>query len=104
MLDRYMIHKGSVTLDGVSLTVAALDDGTLGVAIIPHTYENTMIRTYAPGSTINVEADLIGKYVEKLMSRALAHRLSVLLIHLGHRLFAALLHLLRRDVFFVRGQ
>ena len=67
-LDRYLIHKGSITLDGVSLTVAALDANVLGVAIIPHTYQNTIIRTYAPGSLINVEADLIGKYVEKLMA------------------------------------
>ncbi len=66
-LDRYLIHKGSVTLDGVSLTVAALDNCVLGVAIIPHTYQNTVIRTYTPGSVINVEVDLIGKYVEKLV-------------------------------------
>jgi riboflavin synthase len=69
-LDRYTIHKGSITLDGVSLTVAALDDHVLGVAIIPHTYQNTIIRTYAPGSVINVEVDLIGKYVEKLMAKS----------------------------------
>jgi riboflavin synthase len=68
-LDRYLIHKGSVTLDGVSLTVAALDRRVLGVAIIPHTYQETIIRTYAPGSVINVEVDLIGRYVEKLMSK-----------------------------------
>lgn len=66
-LDRYMIHKGSVTLDGVSLTIAALDDGVLGVAIIPHTYEQTIIGTYRAGTRINVEVDLIGKYVEKLL-------------------------------------
>ena len=67
-LDRYMIHKGSVTLDGVSLTIAALDDCVLGVAIIPHTYQRTILATYRAGSTINVEVDLIGKYVEKLLS------------------------------------
>jgi len=65
-LDRYLIHKGSVTLDGVSLTVASLEGGVLGVAIIPHTYEHTILHTYRPGSAINVEVDLIGKYVEKL--------------------------------------
>lgn len=65
-LTRYVIHKGSVTLDGVSLTVASLDDQTLGVAIIPHTYENTIMRAYAPGSGINFEVDVIAKYVEKL--------------------------------------
>jgi riboflavin synthase len=66
-LDRYLIHKGSVTLDGVSLTIAALDGNVAGVAIIPHTYENTVMRSYGAGTTINVEVDLIGKYVEKLM-------------------------------------
>ena len=67
-LDRYMIHKGSVTLDGVSLTIAALEDDVLGVAIIPHTYANTILGSYRPGTRINVEVDVIGKYVEKLMS------------------------------------
>ena len=66
-LDRYLIHKGSITLDGVSLTVASLDADKAGMAIIPHTYANTIIRTYEPGAAINVEVDLIGKYVEKLM-------------------------------------
>ena len=65
-LDRYLIHKGSVTLDGVSLTVASLEGGVLGVAIIPHTYQGTILHTYRPGSAINVEVDLIGKYIEKL--------------------------------------
>jgi riboflavin synthase len=66
-LDRYMIHKGSVTLDGVSLTIAALEDLMLGVAIIPHTYANTILGSYRLGTTMNVEVDVIGKYVEKLM-------------------------------------
>jgi riboflavin synthase len=66
-LDRYMIHKGSVTLDGVSLTIAALEDLVLGVAIIPHTYANTIMGTYRPGAGINAEVDVIGKYVEKLL-------------------------------------
>jgi riboflavin synthase len=65
--DRYIIHKGSVTLDGVSLTVAALEDCVLGVAIIPHTYANTILGSYRRGTTINVEVDVIGKYVEKLL-------------------------------------
>lgn len=71
-LDRYVIQKGSITLDGVSLTVASIDDSpdrqVVGVAIIPHTYANTIMRCYQPGTTINVEVDLIGKYVERLMS------------------------------------
>ncbi|HEX4593395.1 MAG TPA: riboflavin synthase [Bryobacteraceae bacterium] len=66
-LDRYMIHKGSVTLDGVSLTIAALEDCVVGVAVIPHTHQHTIIGTYAVGTRINVEVDVIGKYVEKLL-------------------------------------
>ena len=69
-LDRYMIHKGSVTLDGISLTIAALTDSALGVAVIPHTYANTNIRCYGPDVRINVEVDMIAKYVQKL---TLAH-------------------------------
>ena len=68
-LDRYMIHKGSVTLDGVSLTIASLENNVLGVAIIPFTYENTAISRYVDGTRINLEVDLIGKYVEKFVSR-----------------------------------
>jgi len=66
-LDRYMIHKGSVTLDGVSLTIAALEDRMLGVAVIPHTYANTILGSYRSGTHINVEVDVIGKYVEKFL-------------------------------------
>jgi riboflavin synthase len=66
-LDRYMIQKGSVTLDGASLTIAALEDCVLGVAIIPHTYANTILGSYRSGTSINVEIDLIGKYVEKFL-------------------------------------
>jgi riboflavin synthase len=67
-LDRYLIPKGSVTLDGVSLTVAALEGDVAAVAIIPHTYENTVMREYRAGAAVNVEVDVIGKYVEKLLA------------------------------------
>lgn len=66
-LDRYLIPKGSVTLDGVSLTIASLEGEIAGVAVIPHTYENTVMREYRPGAALNVEVDVIGKYVEKLL-------------------------------------
>jgi riboflavin synthase len=65
-LDRYVIHKGSMTLDGVSLTVASLEADVVSIAIIPHTYDHTVMRSYRPGTAINLEVDLIGKYVEKL--------------------------------------
>lgn len=67
-LDRYVIHKGSIALDGISLTVAAIDHDIVQITVIPHTYEHTAMRAYAPGTRINVEVDVIGKYVEKLMS------------------------------------
>ncbi len=65
-LTRYMIHKGSICLDGISLTIAALRDDVVSTAIIPHTYENTNLRARKPGDRVNVEVDLIAKYVEKL--------------------------------------
>jgi riboflavin synthase len=67
-LGRYLIPKGSVTLDGVSLTVASLEVDAVGVAIIPHTYENTVMRDYRAGAAINVEVDVIGKYVERFVA------------------------------------
>jgi riboflavin synthase len=66
-LDRYLIHKGSIALDGISLTIAALEDCVVSVAIIPHTYEGTNLRIRKPGERINIEVDMIAKYVEKLL-------------------------------------
>jgi len=66
-LERYVIHKGSIALDGVSLTVASIEQNIVGIAVIPHTYEHTAMRNYVPGSRVNVELDVIGKFVEKLM-------------------------------------
>jgi len=67
-MNRYLVHKGSVTVDGVSLTVAALEDRVLSVAIIPHTYRNTIVHTYRPGARVNIEVDVVAKYVEKLLA------------------------------------
>jgi riboflavin synthase len=67
-LDRYLIPKGSVTLDGVSLTIALLEGEIAAVAIIPHTYENTVMPEYRAGAAVNLEVDVIGKYVEKLLA------------------------------------
>jgi riboflavin synthase len=66
-LTRYVIHKGSITLDGISLTVAALEENAVSVAIIPHTYDNTALKTMKPGWPVNVEVDLMAKYVERLL-------------------------------------
>ena len=66
-LDRYLVWKGSVAIDGISLTVASMEDRVMGVTIIPHTYENTTLGQYKPGDRINLETDVLAKYVEKLM-------------------------------------
>ena len=67
-LGRYMIHKGSIAIDGISLTIAALEADVVSVAIIPHTYEATNLRARRVGDRVNLEVDLIAKYVEKLTS------------------------------------
>jgi riboflavin synthase len=65
---RYMIHKGSVALDGISLTVAAVKQNSFRIWIIPHTYEITALRDRKVGDAVNLEADLLGKYVEKFFN------------------------------------
>jgi riboflavin synthase len=68
-LDPYLVFKGSVALDGISLTIASLDADVLSVTIIPHTYRNTTLGSYVPGSRINIECDILAKHVEKLIRR-----------------------------------
>jgi riboflavin synthase len=67
-LDRYMVHKGSIAIDGISLTIAALDGPVLGVAIIPHTYTHTALSQAKPGTRLNIEVDVLAKHVEKLLA------------------------------------
>jgi riboflavin synthase len=67
---RYTIEKGSVCVAGVSLTVAAYDDDGFTVALIPHTRAVTTLGALVPGARVNLEADLVGKYVEKLVGAA----------------------------------
>jgi riboflavin synthase len=66
---RYVIEKGSVCVNGVSLTVTEFDDAGFSVSVIPHTREVTNLGTIAPGGSVNLESDLVGKYVERLMPR-----------------------------------
>ena len=66
---RYMVEKGSVTIDGVSLTVVSVDEEEFSVAVIPHTAEVTTLGYREPGERVNLEVDLIGKYVERLLSQ-----------------------------------
>ena len=67
---RYTIEKGSVCVSGVSLTVTAIDDESFTVALIPHTRAATTLGRVEPGMRVNLEADLLGKYVEKLVGTA----------------------------------
>lgn len=64
---RYTIEKGSIAIDGISLTVAEVDDSGFSVSIIPHTASETTLLSKGPGDLVNLETDLIGKYVEKLL-------------------------------------
>jgi riboflavin synthase len=66
---RYVVEKGSITVDGVSLTVAAVGDKTFEFAMIPHTATVTTLGIKGPGDPVNLEVDLVAKYVERLMSR-----------------------------------
>ncbi|HEX5762467.1 MAG TPA: riboflavin synthase [Solirubrobacterales bacterium] len=66
-LSRYLIDKGSIALDGVSLTVAALGEAWVEVSLIPETLERTTLGEAAPGRKINVECDVVAKYVERIM-------------------------------------
>ncbi len=62
-----VIHKGSITINGVSLTIASLKDSELSVALIPHTLQHTTLGTLKVGDVVNLEFDMIGKYVAKIM-------------------------------------
>jgi riboflavin synthase len=64
-LTRYVVPQGSITIEGISLTVASIIDNIVEVAIIPHTYAATSLRTLTPGSPLNIEVDVLGKYAER---------------------------------------
>ena len=64
---RYIILKGSITIDGISLTVANFSDGVVDIAVIPYTYEHTNLRDRQPGDPVNLEADVLGKYIERYL-------------------------------------
>lgn len=66
-LDRYVVYKGSISIEGISLTVAKLEDRRCTIAIIPHTVEMTNLNSLQAGDPVNLETDLIAKYVEKMM-------------------------------------
>ena len=69
-LMRYIVQKGSIAVDGISLTVAGVRQNSFRVWIIPHTWEATALRERAVGSSVNLETDLLGKYVHRFISSA----------------------------------
>jgi riboflavin synthase len=66
-VEKYTVYKGSISIEGISLTVAKLEKNRCTIAIIPHTVEMTNLHSLTPGDPVNLEADLIAKYVEKMM-------------------------------------
>ncbi len=67
-LEKYIVYKGSISIDGVSLTVASIENNIFSVAIIPHTLENTTLKNLKAGDWVNIETDILGRYVEKFLS------------------------------------
>jgi riboflavin synthase len=67
VLERFLVYKGSIAIDGISLTIASIENGLLRVAIIPHTYTVTNLWSRRPGDRLNIECDILAKYVEKLL-------------------------------------
>jgi riboflavin synthase len=75
-LTRYVVEKGSITVEGISLTVAAIRDNEVEIAIIPHTFRATNLRTLVPGDSLNIEVDVLGKYAERQGERPAGFELS----------------------------
>ena len=75
-LDRYLVHKGSIAIDGISLTIATLEGEVLGVTIIPHTYANTTLGSRHLGERVNLEVDVLAKHVEKLIQSGAISRVT----------------------------
>jgi riboflavin synthase len=76
-VEKYTVYKGSICIEGISLTVAALDKPRCTVAIIPHTVDATNLNSLKAGDPVNLEADLIAKYVEKMMRREAGSSLKI---------------------------
>ena len=64
----YCVLKGSIAIDGTSLTIASIEDDVVGVSLIPHTLESTIAGSYVPGTIVNLEADLLAKYVARYLA------------------------------------
>ena len=73
-VEKYLVFKGSITIEGISLTIARLEHSQCTIAIIPHTFEHTNLNALKPGEPVNLEVDLIAKYVEKMMNHRTSER------------------------------
>lgn len=71
---RYVVEKGSIAIDGISLTVAKVQEDSFSVSIIPHTISQTILGERKTGDLVNLETDIIGKYVEKMLTRPAAQK------------------------------
>ena len=63
---KYIVHKGSICIDGISLTINQIQGNIIDLMVIPHTYQNTIIKNYSLGDSVNIEVDYIAKHLEKL--------------------------------------
>ena len=68
-LDPFLVYKGSIAIDGISLTIASIEGGVLSATIIPHTWRNTTLGGYRAGARVNLECDILAKHVEKLLRK-----------------------------------
>ena len=73
---KFIVPKGSITIDGISLTVNWVSDDSFGITIIPHTFENTLFKTYKIGTLLNIETDLFARYIEHILSKRASKSLS----------------------------
>lgn len=76
-LTRYVVPQGSITVEGISLTVAAISDGRVEIAIIPHTYQATNLHGLRAGDPVNIEVDILAKYAEKMAQGAAPGKLTI---------------------------
>ncbi len=73
-LERYLVYKGSITVNGISLTLSSLGKNTFSVAVIPHTLESTNLNQLGIGDLVNLETDILGKYFERFFQLGLIQR------------------------------
>lgn len=65
---KYIVDKGSIAVDGISLTVASMNDRSFKITLIPESYQNTVVKYYQPGDKVNIEVDILAKYVENMLN------------------------------------